>query len=70
MHLLELWLRHHPPVNTMRLTQKASTFNPQFVTDFDNLIRGPSGRIPQGVTVKPAVSSLRAVCLGFYMTAN
>ncbi len=70
IHLLELWLRHHPPVNSMRPLQKASTFNPQFIADFDALIRGQSGRIPKNATVKPAASSLRAVCLGFYMTAN
>lgn len=35
LHLMELWLQHHPPVNSQRLSKaKPTTFSPAFLAQF------------------------------------
>ena len=69
--LLELWLRHHPPVNSMSsIYQKTSTFNPEYLVEFKKMIEKLMISHEEGKMIKPPSSSLKAVCLGFYMTAN
>jgi hypothetical protein len=71
LNLLELWLRHHPPVNSMKSTnKKSSVFNLEYVSSFNSMIQAHLSTHHPTITLKPPASSLKAVCLGFYMTAN
>lgn len=71
MNLLELWLRYHPPVNSVRTTPNESmSFNANYVTEFIQIVTKEISEKYSNVEIKPPQMTVKAVCLGFFMTAN
>ena len=54
----------------MKSSQQTPVFNAGFVSEFDQIIQTYLQASHSAAVVKPASLSLKAVCLGFYMTAN
>jgi hypothetical protein len=68
---MELWLSQHPPTNTFKNPKtKLPPFNPNFITLFHNHATQELKAKHQGIDLVPPSPSLKAVCLGFFMTAN
>lgn len=71
MTLMELWLSHHPPVNSHRcLNTTQTTFNSQYLAEFKSKMRQEHSVKSKEAFVEPSNTSVKAVCLGFFMTAN
>lgn len=71
MTLMELWLGQHPTNNALRSSKtKIPPFNPNFMTRFHQQALMELNYISPGLVINPPTTALKAVCLGFYMTAN
>lgn len=69
--LMELWLSQHPPTNTFRNPKtKLPPFNPHFIAHFHSRALLELQAKAPTLIVSPPSPSLKAVCLGFFMTAN
>jgi len=68
---MELWLSQHPPTNTFKNSKtKLPPFNPKFITQFHSRALEEVQTKNPGKSINPPSPSLKAVCLGFFMTAN
>jgi hypothetical protein len=68
---MELWLSHHPPVNSHSHSKtKQTTFNATYLAEFKEKMQQELAIKTTSPCPQPAATSLKAVCLGFFMTAN
>jgi hypothetical protein len=68
---MELWLSQHPTTNTFRNPKtNLPPFNPKFITQFHTRALLELQNKYPGTNLNPPSTTLKAVCLGFFMTAN
>ena len=67
---MELWLSQHPSTNTLKNISNITPFNPTFVSLFHRKALDELKKTNPKEDILPPSTSLKAVCLGFYMTAN
>ena len=74
MNLMEMWLQHHPPVSSRSISKaRMTTFSPSFLTQFSARMQQEATKInpsPLQPVPQPPNHALKAVALGFFMTAN
>jgi hypothetical protein len=66
-----LWLSQHPTTSTLGSNKtKITPFNPSFMAKFHQRAQEEIFSKDTPAIVQPPSTALKAVCLGFYMTAN
>lgn len=75
MQLLAIWLQFHPTLNNLQQNPFAknntTVFNQSFAEEFINRIQNLyRDRFPTSEPLKINSTSIRAICMGFFLTAN